>query len=399
MKTRLLVFLPLILAAPLFAQEKPDASATPGVLRGADDERAGAIKRVLHRIVIPKIEFHDVTLREAVDFLRRKSVEDDPDPNPAYRGVQIVLKEMPEPAPGQMEARDTGPAGRRFSLSMENAPLDAVLDRIAELTRTKVRFDADAVAIVPADKDKPADAQAMEKMVARLNGIVLGQTDFADATLSEIASFLEKRAAQVEGAAKDRPADWKPLKLDVKDDEVAAAGGRVSLVLANLPLSEVLRYVADKTGTTIKVVPEGVVFVPRGGFHGALDSNPVQCLLPAKAQEAGRKLIAAKLDHIILPQLDFREATLWDVLEFLRKKSVEMDNSVGDPNKRGINFELIGNAHQAGDASQPGAMKISMDVRNVSMTNALRSITQLSRTKFTIDPYAVIIEPDPDAAK
>ncbi len=47
----------------------------------------------LNRIIIPKIEFRDATVREAVDFLKEKSRDlDTQEPDPTRRGVNIVLQ-------------------------------------------------------------------------------------------------------------------------------------------------------------------------------------------------------------------------------------------------------------------------------------------------------------------
>jgi len=52
-----------------------------------------AIQNKLNHIIIPKIEFRDATVREAVDFLKQKSHElDTQETDPTHRGVNIVLK-------------------------------------------------------------------------------------------------------------------------------------------------------------------------------------------------------------------------------------------------------------------------------------------------------------------
>ncbi len=43
-------------------------------------------------IIIPKLEFREATIREAIDYLKKKSVDLDVDSPPGDRGVNIVLK-------------------------------------------------------------------------------------------------------------------------------------------------------------------------------------------------------------------------------------------------------------------------------------------------------------------
>ena len=44
------------------------------------------------QIQIPEINFHDTTLQEAVEFLRKRSIELDPSPNPKQKGVNFVVR-------------------------------------------------------------------------------------------------------------------------------------------------------------------------------------------------------------------------------------------------------------------------------------------------------------------
>lgn len=70
------------------------------------------ITNKLNRIIIPKIEFHDATLREALDFLKQKSRElDTEEQDPNKKGINIVLQEesgsgssAPEAAPSAAPA-------------------------------------------------------------------------------------------------------------------------------------------------------------------------------------------------------------------------------------------------------------------------------------------------------
>jgi len=84
------------------------------------------ITQKLNRIIIPKIEFKDATIREAVDFLKEKSRDlDTQEPDPTRRGVNIVLQlesggdaaapEAPAaipgvPAPGAIPGLEPAPA-------------------------------------------------------------------------------------------------------------------------------------------------------------------------------------------------------------------------------------------------------------------------------------------------
>jgi general secretion pathway protein D len=128
----------------------------------------------LNRIIIPQIQFRDATVREAIDFLKQKAYELDPETDPAKKGVNIVLKLEPsgavtavapaatpsepaipglepEPAaaPALVREPGTGPPEARITLSLSNIPMSEALRYIAYLANLKVKVDPYAVSIVP----------------------------------------------------------------------------------------------------------------------------------------------------------------------------------------------------------------------------------------------------------
>jgi general secretion pathway protein D len=144
------------------------------------------INNKLNRIIIPKIEFRDATVREAVDFLKSKSADlDTEEPDPTRRGVNIVLQldsggEASAPAPDQAPAPAAGAAPAipgleptpatpgaataavpvpaapavssaeaRITLSLSNIPLIEALKYICQLANLKLKIDPYAVSIVP----------------------------------------------------------------------------------------------------------------------------------------------------------------------------------------------------------------------------------------------------------
>ena len=142
------------------------------------------IRRKLESIIIPKLEFHEATIREAIDFLKKKSVDLD-DKSPAgEKGVNIVLKlegsgggggggalpggpAAPPPgipgipgldaapaaaAPGGMAPAAgpaTSPADVRITVSLTNIPLVEALKYVTGLANLKFKVEPFAVSVVP----------------------------------------------------------------------------------------------------------------------------------------------------------------------------------------------------------------------------------------------------------
>ncbi|MCF7855341.1 MAG: hypothetical protein K9N51_11135 [Candidatus Pacebacteria bacterium] len=144
--------------------------------------------------------------------------------------------------------------------------------------------------------------------------------------------------------------------------------------------------------------------------------------------------IYAKLDEIIFPQIDFEEATVHQVVRYLRDKSKELD-----PEGEGVNIllqltpagadrraepaEAAAPAEEAWDlegwdleeegaapaapaeeraapaarASAAGQRTISMNMTNIPLGEAIRYITMGAGLKYKVEPHAVIIA-DPSVA-
>jgi hypothetical protein len=99
-------------------------------------------------------------------------------------------------------------------------------------------------------------------------------------------------------------------------------------------------------------------------------------LPPAGAKSRGAAATLAKAQAMRLAKLEFREASLAEAVEFLRKKSVELD-----PEKKGLNIVL---------KAPPNLVqtKITLSLRDVSLYDAARYVANLG---------ALIVEPEESA--
>lgn len=126
----------------------------------------------LNRIIFPRIEFKDATIREAIDYLKSRSRDLDPEPDPNRKGVNIVLKlessyrPSTSPVPGAPaapvipgleapapEAPEAAPAVDAaeipITLSLSNVPMIEALKYITNLANLKYKIEPYAVSIVP----------------------------------------------------------------------------------------------------------------------------------------------------------------------------------------------------------------------------------------------------------
>jgi len=139
------------------AWERPPSKSTSGRstesmghqqdIRGTDQ-----IVAKLNSIIIPKINLIDAPISEAVDYLKQKSVEQDPD----RKGVNIFLKldsessTSPAKTSSKTESKADSPTAEpQVTLSLSQVPLYVALEYISKLTNLKLKIDPYAVSIVP----------------------------------------------------------------------------------------------------------------------------------------------------------------------------------------------------------------------------------------------------------
>ena len=114
-----------------------------------------------------------------------------------------------------------------------------------------------------------------------------------------------------------------------------------------------------------------------------------------------------KLNKIIIDRMDLDQASIREVVDFLKQKSRQLDNSTDDPKKKGVNIVLklaspgAAPAPVDGQAAEIPASgsgvtedtKVSIALKNVPLIEAVRYLTELSGLKYKIEPFAVSIIP------
>ena len=133
---------------------------------GSKTESSGVvyITEKLKRIIIPRIDFEDTTVEEAIDFLRMRAAElDTTELDPARKGVNFVIR-RPRAATAAAHSDAGLPAGgadalplvvsdpgslRVRELRIRNVPLAVALKYICDQTKLRTKVDDFAVTLVP----------------------------------------------------------------------------------------------------------------------------------------------------------------------------------------------------------------------------------------------------------
>jgi general secretion pathway protein D len=141
--------------------EPPEFEFTGGAIEGSDG--VAYITEKLRRIVIPVINFEDITVEEAIDFLRLRAAElDVMETDPTKKGINFVIRRPRAGAAAPVDAGLDADAGdglplaggdpgalRVRELRMRNVPLAVALKYICDATRLRYRVDDFAVTLVP----------------------------------------------------------------------------------------------------------------------------------------------------------------------------------------------------------------------------------------------------------
>ncbi len=149
--------------------------------------------------------------------------------------------------------------------------------------------------------------------------------------------------------------------------------------------------------------------LPRKKFQGGKDTIRDTTL----GQAATNEQITAKLNRIIIPQLDLRDTTIREAVEYLRQISRQLDTLEPDPAKKGVNIflkvpsgsasaptdGLLGVPGDDAPAAAPTATEdttVTLALNNVPLYEALRYLSDLAGLKIKIDSVAVSIVPVTD---
>lgn len=124
------------------------------------------VRAKLNAIIIPRIDFHDTTIEEAIDFLRQRGRElDHSSTLPERKGVSFVIRKprlegSSTSSDAELDAEgglgDNEPGARRIKRwQAENIPLADALDELTRRAGLRWKIDDYSITILPADTGIP----------------------------------------------------------------------------------------------------------------------------------------------------------------------------------------------------------------------------------------------------
>lgn len=258
----------------------PPAPPKPALLQRAEE------------IILPKVEFKEATLKEAVEFFRVKSRTNDG----SGKGVNITL------------SSDAENSGVRLTLSLKDVPLSEALRYTAELSNMELTADEFTLFLKKKQDEKPKpEARAPVKSEAweKAGKIILPRVKFSYTTVTDAVEFLNTKAKEMDpekngvtillvqrklrafgedaktvgrtrisyGSPSQPPRApdstgqntdaEKPKTTIVLSPEASGGDAQVTLDLTDVPLTEALRYVAELAGMELVADPQALILRPR----------------------------------------------------------------------------------------------------------------------------------------
>ena len=232
-------------------------------------------------------------------------------------------------------------------------------------------FSADKVEFKPrAGAGATPRATALE----RAGRIVIPKVEFQDAALLEVVEYLRHRSIELDP-------EHKGVNLFVQPLEKGDA--RISLSLRNVPIAEILKYVAALTGMELIPAPLAITLK-------APEAKPAEVKKPevkkpaAQTTPASGTPEAAMLERtkkIILPRMEFRDATVDECVGFLRQQCLELD-----PAKKGVNIVVL-------PCKSSAEARITLSLTNIRVTEALRYVAALTGLGLTAQSDGFLLHP------
>ena len=107
-----------------------------------DSKGSQAINNKLDTIIIPRIDFTDSSIKEALDFIKKRAADLDTGDSD-NKGINIILKLKP----GSLDA------SYPITLSLSDVPLREALRYVTEAANLKIKIETHAVVVVPATEN------------------------------------------------------------------------------------------------------------------------------------------------------------------------------------------------------------------------------------------------------
>jgi general secretion pathway protein D len=254
--------------------------------------------------------------------------------------------------------------------------------------------------------------ESLDDVFAQLDAAQGGTEQAAPASVAPVAApapaaVKTTKPAQVDAnnvaampaAAAPQAADTDLMTRGLEyynDGELGKAEAVFEAVLAEDPYNrramEFLKRTAQKTAANEVALQRASRAKAMSDADAAWNPDPTIVVLPVDDSkgpvktpgELAIEAMTARLQTIMIPSLDFRDANIKDVVLFLTETCRRQD-----PTKQGVNILLLG----MDNSMTASENNITISIRDMSLYEALQYIVEMASLKFDVQAKAVAVMP------
>jgi len=190
----------------------------------------------------------------------------------------------------------------------------------------------------------------------------LGQVEIADTTLAEAIDYFQIRSQELDPAG---------AGVNIIVDPAVDGERRVALHLSSATVGTALICLIDHAELDYKIEPYGFLVLPPG--KGELMARRL------KQQPSAPSIHATRSRQLVLEQIEFDEAPIGDVLEYVAAKSREGSATAG--------FNLVLN-HTV-DPELP----VTLRLRGVPAAQVFAYLSRKTAVEIRDEPWAIFVDP------
>lgn len=257
--------------------------------------------------------------------------------------------------------------------------------KLSEQRISEGRFeDAETILVLILEERYAPDFGAAKGLLAKVR-----EPDYFNKTLTpqfigkieEVKQLLRQAEGYYQSGQFDRSFNTYEKVLNLDPYNVAAARGKERVNNARQRYAETA-YNEARGEAMMEVTREWELPIRKfGGTDSTIIEQPV-------ISARGTDSLNRKLDEIRIPRLDLREATVREAIDFIRQRSVSLDDTGIEP--RGVNIVL---KLDPLSAAADGTTRITLALNDVPLRVALTYIAEAANLKLKVDPHAVLIVP------
>jgi len=256
---------------------------------------------------------------------------------------------------------------------------------LAEQRISEGRFvDAESTLVLILEERYAPDYRPAKSLLAKVR-----EPDYFNKTLTpqfigkveEVKQLLTEAEGHYQSGQYDKAFNSYERVLNLDPYNVAAARGKERVDNARQNYAE--NAYNQTRGEMLRDV-QAAWELPVRKFGGADSTIVEQPVIEARASASMER----KLDDIRLPSLSFQETTVREAIDFLRQRSIALDNTGTEP--PGVNIVL---KLDPASAAADGSTRITLSLQDVPLRVALGYIADAASLKIKVDPHAVLIVP------